>query len=501
MASQQRQRSRSASLTKPAVWLYNESGIASVYDTGRDACLVILSRTCRMFAFGAVSLTIALFFAELGFSDFQIGLFMSLTLLGDVVLGLALTLMADGLGRRRVMLAGGLLMAVSGGVFFIFENFWVLLIAAVVGVVSASGGDFGPFRAIEESMLSHITTPKTRAHVLSWYITCSSLGSAVGTELAGRFVHVLKERKGWDLVRAYHATFLIYIVMGAMNMVFAFLMSRKCEIEKKPTESPDESAQGLLDESVQQDDDCVSHGQPSPVQRDAPKKSAGRFSQISSATRSAMYKLWFLLAIDSLADGMVNQTLTNYFLDRKFHLSKAALGDIMSTAMILATVSTVFAGPLCNYLGLLNTMVFTHIPSSAAVLLFPAPSGLVLTIILLYIRMGLNNMDQAPRAAFIAAIVKPDERTAVMGITSTLRTLAMTVGPSFTGILAGSERFWIAFVVGGALRLVYDVGLWAMFVNMRLHVHETASQDSAPPSGLDDEEAVPLETEPRNQHS
>ena len=101
---------------------------------------------------------------------------------------------------------------------------------------------------------------------------------------------------------------------------------------------------------------------------------------------------------------MVSQALTTYFLDRKFHLSKTRLGDIMSAAMILATVSTIFAGPLARHLGLLNTMVFTHLPSSVAVLLFPAPSGLVVTIILLFIRMGLNNMDQAPRAAFIAAV-------------------------------------------------------------------------------------------------
>ncbi|KAJ4183404.1 hypothetical protein NW767_013569 [Fusarium falciforme] len=200
-----------------------------------------------------------------------------------------------------------------------------------------------------------------------------------------------------------------------------------------------------------------------------------------------MYKLWFLLTVDSLADGMVSQALTTYFLDRKFHLSKTRLGDIMSAAMILATVSTIFAGPLARHLGLLNTMVFTHLPSSVAVLLFPAPSGLVVTIILLFIRMGLNNMDQAPRAAFIAAVVKPEERTAVMGITSTLRTLAMATGPSFTGALAGREKFWIAFVVGGVLRIMYDLGLWSMFVNMRLHAHET-HHDTGSRMSIDEED-------------
>ncbi|KAL2106062.1 hypothetical protein VUR80DRAFT_7339 [Thermomyces stellatus] len=447
-------------------WLYNVSGLASLQATGRDAWLIILSRTARMFAFGAISLTMALFFAELGFSDFRIGLFMSLTLLGDVALGVVVTLMADGLGRRRVILAGGLLMALSGLVFAVFESFWVLLPAAVVGVVSAGGSDFGPFRAIEESMLSHITVPDTRAHVLSWYVTCSSLGSAAGTEIAGRFLEELRKREGWDMLRVYHAGFLVYVVMGGLNMVFALLLSKKCEIARRvEDESLDEAGQRLLGDA---DADADAGPEPAVEVSEPSSSRKSRFSRISAPTRSVMYRLWFLLIIDSLADGMVSKTLTTYYLDRKFSVSKSQLGDIMSTALILATVSTVFAGPLAHYIGLLNTMVFTHLPSSAAVLLFPFPRSLWVTVGLLFVRWGLNNMDQAPRSAFIAAIVKDEERTAVMGITSALRTLAMTLGPSFTGGLAQGGRFWVAFVMGGSLRIVYDLGLWAMFVNVRL---------------------------------
>lgn len=504
--------SQRSALGKSAAWLYHESGIASVYLTGRDAWLLTLSRTCRMFAFGAVSLTIALFFSELGFSDFRIGLFMTLTLIGDVVLGLLVTLMADGLGRRRVLFAGGLLMAFSGGIFSIFENFWILLLAAVLGVVSAGGSDFGPFRAIEESTLSHITTPKMRSDVLAWYVSFSSFGSAIGMELSGRFVEALKSREGWTSTQAYHATFWIYIIAGFLNMISAISMSSKCEIQAIVPETPDELAQGLLEDSDQEDDlDIVNPQRPrvAPPEPKTKPKPNSRFSEISSPTRAVMYKLWFLLAVDSLSDGMVSQTLTTYFLDRKFHLSKDALGDIMSTALILATISTLFAGPLSRHLGLLNTMVFTHLPSSVAVLLFPAPSGIVLTILLLYVRMGLNNMDQAPRAAFIAAVVKPDERTAVMGITSTIRTLAMTAGPSVTGVLAGNGRFWIAFVVGGSCRIMYDLGLWAMFVNLRLHSHETddvhpgelATQGIASRTRSEDDEEAGTQLQPRGQEA
>jgi MFS family permease len=453
-----------------ATWFLHESGLASVYATGLDAWLIILARACRMFAFGAVSLIIALFLSELQFSDFRIGLFMTLTLVGDVVLGLGVTLVADNLGRRRVFLVGGLTMALSGVVFAVFENYWILLLAAVCGVVSATGGDFGPFRAIEESTLSHLTGHETRADVLSWYVTFSSLGSAVGTELAGRVVEALRQREGWSTLHAYHSMFWVYIVMGGLNFIFALSMSDRCEITKQDQLSTDESAQGFLElEEDQSGDEDSGHNEHPGATPQAAAKAGSRFSQISQATRSVMYKLWFLLTVDSLADGMVSLTLTNYYLDRKFHLPKSTLGDIMSTAYILGTASTVFAGPLSRHLGLLNTMVFTHIPSSAAVLFFPAPSGLAMTIVLLFIRIGLNNMDQAPRAAFIAAVVKPEELTAVMGITSTLRTLASTLGPSCTGALAGTDKFWVAFVIGGSLRLAYDLGLWVMFLNTPVH--------------------------------
>ncbi|KAL7937837.1 major facilitator superfamily domain-containing protein [Trichoderma chlorosporum] len=455
-------------LRENARWLYHESGIRSVHITGRDAWLIILARTCRMFAFGGASLIMALFFTNLGFTDPQLGLFMSMTLAGDTILSFVLTFMADSLGRRRVFFGAGLLMAISGQVFVYFDNFWILLLAAVIGVVSANGGDFGPFRAIEESVLSHLTTPETRSDVLSWYVVTSSLGSAIGTEVAGRVVEALKKRDGWSDSQVYHAVFLGYVFMGALNMVFAAFMTDNCEITK-PAPSMNEGVQitqGLLSSSDEEADDELV-----PPTTEPPQKKS-RFAEISSATRSIMYKLWFLLAVDCLADGMVSYTLTNYYLDRKFHLPKSQLGDLMSTNYILGSISTVFAGPLARHLGLVNTMVFTHLPSSVAVLFFPVPQGIVLTVILLFIRGGLNNMDQAPRAAFIAAVVKPEERTAVMGVTSTLRTLAALLGPSITGALADTGKFWVAFVAAGALRVAYDLGLWAMFVNVKLHEHE-----------------------------
>jgi MFS family permease len=482
-------------LHKPIKWLYNEFGVASLYYTGRDAWLIILARCCRMFAYGAISLIIALFFSSLEFSDSNIGLFMTLTLLGDVLLSLLLTLVADGFGRRRILFAGAFLMVLSGAVFAVFENFWILLAAAVVGVISATGSDLGPFRAVEESTLSHLTTPKTRSDVLSWYVSTSSLGSAAGTEFSGRAVDFLRNLTGWTITDAYHALFWLYIVMGIISMICALSMSAKCEVTDATPET--EASEMLLDERRQRAEDADDDEDSQDFQKLEPPQKKSLFAQISSETRLIMYRLWFLLTVDCLADGMVSYALTSYYLDRKFHLPKSTLGDITSTSYLLMFCSTVFAGPLARHLGLINTMVFTHIPSSLAVLLFPIPQKLPLTVTLFFIRTGLNNMDQAPRAAFIAAVVKPEERTAVMGITTMLRTLGSTVGPSVTGVLAGHDRFWIAFVVAGTLRICYDLGLWAMFVNMRLYTHESKDEVADDPRRSNDEEwLTELELEP-----
>lgn len=458
-------------------WLYRESGLLSLQTTGKDAWLLIASRCTRMLAYGTCSLVLALFFSALDVSDSRIGLFMTLTLAGDVILSGLLSLVADRLGRRKILLGASLLMMFSGAIFALFENFWILLFAAVVGVISATGSDFGPFRAIEESTLSQLTTPKTRADVLAWYVTTASVGSAIGSEASGRIVHALQQKEGWTNVDAYHTIFWVYSGMGLLNMIFTLLLSEMCEA-KDALHSTTGDEDVLLNEMDDDEDISRTNTTLPKVLGNQQKKSM--FTQISPETRSIMYKLWFLLIVDSLADGMTGYSFTVYYMDQKFDLSKSTLGDITSISYVLASCSTVFAGSLSRRLGLVNTMVFTHLPSSVAVLLFPAPRGVVLTVALFFLRAGLNNMDQAPRSAFIAAVVKPEERTAVMGITSMLRTLAATAGPTVTGILADHDRFWIAFVAAGALRIAYDLGLWAMFVNMKLYHHE-----NGPASGTD----------------
>ncbi|KAI1333526.1 MFS general substrate transporter [Xylariaceae sp. FL0016] len=475
-------------------WFYHEFGIASIHNTGRNAYLIILARTCRMFAYGTNALILAIFFSALGVSDHQIGLFMTLTLVGDVVLGTFLSLVADRLGRRRVLMAGSTLMILSGVIFALSENFWILLLGAIIGVISITGGDFGPFRSIEESILSQLTTPATRSDVLAWHVSIPLLGSALGSEVSGRVLHFLQQKDGWSEADSYHALFWIYAAMGVVNLLLVLPLTKDCELQES-AESYSRLPQN--EDASEPIEESTNTRRPAPSSTNSvagriPGLSwvANRLIQISAPTRSVMYKLWFLLVVDSLADGMVPYSLTNYYMDVKFHPEKSTLGDVTSVSYALGAVAAVFAGPLARKIGLINTMVFTHIPSSTAVLLFPLPPHFWMTALLLLVRAGLNNMDQAPRAAFIAAVVRPEERTAVMGITGTFRTLAAMTGPTVTGFLAASERFWIAFVAAGCFRLAYDFGLYAMFVNMKLHQHERTPMDqtNTGPNRIPDEE-------------
>ncbi|KAI9665029.1 MAG: hypothetical protein M1821_006477 [Bathelium mastoideum] len=454
-----------------------------------------------MFAYGTNSLILAIFFSALKFSDHQIGIFMTLTLLGDVFLGTFLTLVADRVGRRKVLMGGSFLMVVSGVIFAVFENFWILLFAAIVGVISVTGGDFGPFRSIEESILSHLTSPTTRSDVLAWYVTTSTLGSSLGSEASGRIIHFLQNQDDWTSVDAYHALFWIYAAMGIGNAMLVLLLTDACELpvtEEMYTQVP-QNENATIGSTHQAEAPEVESK--APLARNIFAKTTSWFTrrsaQISGPTRSIMYKLWFLLALDSLADGMVPYSLTNYYMDNRFHPAKSTLGDITSVSYFLSAIGAVFAGPLARKIGLINTMVFTHVPSSAAVLVFPFPPVLWIVAGLLMVRAGLNNMDQAPRSAFIAAVVKPEERTATMGITSMVRTLAAMAGPTLTGLMAANKAFWIAFVLAGVCRLSYDLGLYAMFVNMKLYQHESALDDLPVEHGSrrsQDEEMVELQS-------
>lgn len=435
----------------------NEVGISTLAHASRDVHILLLTRGIRMFAYGSSTLVLALYFAELGLSDTKIGLFMTLTLIGDVGLSLLLTLVADSLGRRKILVVGGMLMAVSGAVFAIATNYWLLLLVAVVGVISPSGNEIGPFKAIEESTLAHLSDAKTRSDIFAFHVVFGTLGGAGGF-LAGGWITQTLQTAGWSEGASFRFIFWIYAVAGLIKAALTSLLSSKCEVQPAPATGSSGQAQSEETEAFLSNTS----------QATAPPRKQSSISSISPKSRKTLLRLCSLFFFDSLASGMCPNSLIAFFLSRKFNLPEGQLGSIIATAQFVSSIGNLFASAIAKRIGFVKTMVFTHLPSAIFLSLMPLPASLWLTITLLVARASLNAMDQAPRSAFLAAVVLPEERTAVMGIVNTVKTMSQSSGPFLTGSLADSGRFWIAFVFAGALKAGYDIGLLTLFLHTKL---------------------------------
>lgn len=445
-----------------------------------------------MFAYGFNALIMGLFFQEMGYTDDLMGIFFTMTLLGDVLLSLLLTLIADSLGRRNVLFAGSGLMVVSGAAFALNENYWVLLLAAVVGVISPSGNEIGPFRAVEESTLSHLTVMEMRAEVFTWYIVLASVGTSGGVLFCGYLVDEL-EGRGWTAREAYHMLFWIYAGCGVVNMGLTLCLSGKCEVDgfeegnggkqeyqslpqSEATSSPRTHTRTPSSTPLLQNGHATSTPEPpSASSQPTTKPSSGllsKFTSISPSTRPTLYKLLSIISLDSLASGMSSSSLLSLYLTRKFSIQATTLSTLLSLTFFLSASTNIFAGAIAKRIGLIKTMVFTHLPSAIFLALLPVPRSLWGTATLMVLRSCLSSLDQAPRSAFIAAVVGAGERTAVMGIVNVGKILGQSGGPSVTGLLARHGVFWVAFVLAGSFKVCYDVGLLTLFVGTKLHKHE-----------------------------
>jgi len=411
-----------------------------------------------MLAYGSSTLILALHLSALGCSDYRIGLFMTFTLLGDVAISLLLTTVADSLGRRKIFILGALLMTCSGMTFALSSNYWTLLTAAVLGVISPSGNEIGPFKAIEESTIAHLTSADTRVDVFAWYTVFGTLGTSIGALLCGWLTQWLQASLDWDVITAYRLIFWLYAAIGLLKTGLGLLLSPACEIE-----GANESAR-----------------------QGSPK------ATLSPASRKILLKLCGLFFFDSLASGMVPLSLIAFFMERKFGMDRGTLGTIMSAASFVSSIGNIFAASIAKRIGLVKTMVLTHLPSAIFLALVPLPSALWLSATFLIARSTLSAMDQAPRSALLAAVVLPEERTMTMGYVNTVKTMSQSAGPLITSNLAGHGVFWMGFVIAGSLKGGYDLGLLALSRGLKLEGEESKSTEEY--------EAVPLDEIPDEDH-
>jgi MFS family permease len=393
----------------------------------RDGRLLFATRIVRLFAYGFVSVVLVLYLVALGMSEARVGLLLSLTLLGDTAISLWLSTRADRLGRRRMLLVGAALMAAAGAVFASSDAFVVLLVAATIGVISPSGNEVGPFLAIEQSALAETVPASRRTAVFAWYGLAGSLATAAGA-LAGGAASSIGQRLGASDVASHRAVLAGYAVLG---VVLAALFSR-------------------VSPAVE-------------TRRPAPPSLFGLHR-----SRGTVFRLAALFSLDSFAGGFVVQSLLAYWFRVRFGASDAAIGAIFFASNVLGGASLLAASRIAGRIGLVNTMVFTHLPSNVLLALVPAMPTLPLAISAWLARSSISQMDVPTRQSFVMEVVAPDERAAAAGITGVARTIGASVSPAITGALLGSTA-WLGapFVIAGGLKIVYDLLLLASFRRVR----------------------------------
>jgi MFS family permease len=389
-----------------------------------DVALLFSTRVVRLFAYGFLSVILVLYLTSAGLGDREVGVLLSLTLAGDVVLSLYLTTRADGFGRKRTLIAGALLMAAAGIVFAGSSAFAVLLLAATIGVISPSGNEVGPFLAIEQVALADVAASRDHTALYAWYQLSGSFATAIGSLACGAFTGLLI-RHAWGAHAAYRAVIVAYALFG---IVLAVLFARL---------SP-----------------AVEHQRSEPASR--------TFFRVEKSRR-IVFKLSALFAVDSFAGALVVQSVLAWWFYVRFGLSPAILGAIFFGANVLAGISALAAAAIARRIGLLNTMVFTHLPSNILLLLIPFMPSVGWAIAMLLMRFSISQMDVPTRQAYLIKVVDPSERTAAAGITGAARAVGAACAPIIAVPLIASSHDWLPFVAAGVLKIVYDLVLLKSF--------------------------------------
>lgn len=255
--------------------------------------------------------------------------------------------------------------------------------------------------------------------------------------------------------------FWTYSALGTVKFGLTLMLGSGCEQEmtNPPTPNANAETQPLLGNQIDQDGKDLTRSLSFSLRSLLPT--------LSRESSSMVVKLCLPFAIDSIASGLVPGSWVSFFYNRKFLLAEGTIGTLFFVGMLLASASNLAAPALAKRIGLIRAMVFTHIPASIALALIPLPSNVFVSMALLLFRASTNSMDQPPRQAFIAGAVLAEERTAVMGLINVVKTLSQSVGPSFTGLLASHSKLWMAFVIAGGLKLVYDALLLGLFLGYR----------------------------------
>ena len=391
---------------------------------GAEAKILLAARGMRGFGDGMISLVLPAYLAALGFGAFEIGLIATATLLGSSCATLAIGWVAHRWPDKALLIASSGLMALSGLAFISFEGLWPLLIVAFVGTLNPSSGDVSLFLPLEHAKLAHSVAPPDRTALFTRYALIGSLAAAIGSlaaslpDIVGRFAEL-------DAVSALRIPFLVYAGLAGIVLLL---------YRRLPYVSPEEPANAR---------------------------------QPLRESRSVVLRLTALFALDSFGGGFIVQSLMALWLFERFGLDLATAAAIFFWTGLLAAASMLAAPWLAKKIGLVNTMVFTHLPASISLILIPLMPSAGWAVALLLARSFFSQMDVPTRTSYVMAVVSPGERAAAASVTAVPRSLAAAASPVIAGALLSASTFGWPLLIGGVLKTAYDLLLLMQFRRVR----------------------------------
>jgi predicted MFS family arabinose efflux permease len=385
---------------------------------------ILTARGMRAFADGFVSLLLPIYLVSLGFSALAIGAIVTSTLIGTALLTLWVGLIANRYSRRRLLLAAALLMAATGAGFAAVTDFWPLLVIAFVGTMNPTSGDASIFVPLEQTVLTQTVEPRRRTALFARYSVIGSLAGALGV-LAASVPELATVWTGWTRATSMQLMFALYGTLGLVAMMLYRPLSPAVEIAGEVPTAP-----------LQQ-------------------------------SRKLVYGLAALFGMDSFGTGFLVQSLLALWLYQRFRISVTTAAAILFWSGVCSAISYLVAVPIAKRIGLINTMVFTHLPSNLLLVLIPFAPNLATAIGLLLARSALSQMDVPTRASYVMAVVAPEERPAAASVTAVPKTFAWAAGSIISGYLLTLSSFGWPLLIGGVIKGVYDILLLIKFQKVR----------------------------------
>ncbi|MFO0998436.1 MAG: MFS transporter [Alphaproteobacteria bacterium] len=389
-----------------------------------DARRLIAARGLRAVGDGFVSVLLPAYLLELGLDAFAVGIVSTAALLGSALLTLAVGATAASRARRTLLLAGSALMVATGLAFAGLSGFWPLLVIAFLGTINPSAGDVTVFLPLEHTLLTDTVADVDRTALFARYSLVGSMLAAAGTLLAA-LPETLGVSAGFARLDAMRLMFVLYAAIGLGAACLYGTLSR-----------------------------------PAPAAAARPVAPLG-------PSKAIVFRMAALFSLDSFGSGFFVQSLLALWLFDRFGLSLAAAATVFFWMNVLNAFSFLLAARIAARIGLINTMVFTHIPANLCVMLLPFVDQLWLALALLMGRGLLSQMDVPTRTSYVMAVVTPEERPAAASVTAVPRSLAAAAAPMLAGYLFKLSPFGWPLLIGGALKIAYDLALLALFRHIR----------------------------------